>query len=292
MQRNKYQKTEETNLQILQVLASSGTYSQYDLPKAVKKSYRTVLRRLQELEHDRLITLANKPLGEKDKKIYKLTIIGLVKYLGSLDDVPKGFNKIADKNKDLLVFFNVEYWDHLQDVGYRDYIAMCIWAVCQDLCKRLPYLLKEDKISVSEWRETWSRGAIEKEIVNLLVADLYPPLSPGLRHDLMYYLQNMSEIRLYIDRVYDEKIKETEERLKELKTWEREWETVKKTPYGPQKEALSNLDKHVERVHFSMHKDESTLVEWRELVLKDTGVYEMMTPIKECYVVGYKAMQP
>ena len=256
---NKYQKTEEINLQILRVLAYNGQYSQYDLPKVVKKSYRTVLRRLLDLEHNCFITLANKPLGAKDKKIYKLTYLGLVKYLGSLDDAPKDedFDIIAKKNKDLLVFFNDECWQYFKDV------AIYLFGASKELFMRLPSLLERTTLRFFEWSQNWSRHAVEKKIVAELVTEFFPVLSSESLEDLLYYLQGFkaSKLRWYIDRVYDERSKELTKRLKELKTWGKEWETIKKTI---QKKDTSNAMPNM--VDDSANKNKEALVEWRKLV--------------------------
>ena len=79
-----YRSTIKTSLEILAVIAENGEYAQYDMPKAVNKDYHTVLRHLQTLEQHELITLARTQPAEKhgkDKKIYTLTLKGLVELL-------------------------------------------------------------------------------------------------------------------------------------------------------------------------------------------------------------------
>jgi DNA-binding PadR family transcriptional regulator len=81
----KYRSSTETSLKILTLLAIEKEYAQYDMPKKVRKDYRTTLRHLQDLEKHGLILLSRtEPAskGGKDRKIYTLTKAGLIVILG------------------------------------------------------------------------------------------------------------------------------------------------------------------------------------------------------------------
>jgi len=80
----KYRTTIETSWQILCLLAKYGEYPQYEIPKTLGKSYRTILRHLQQLEMCRLIKVKRtEPARKKGKerKIYTLTLTGLISVL-------------------------------------------------------------------------------------------------------------------------------------------------------------------------------------------------------------------
>ncbi|MCW4003710.1 MAG: helix-turn-helix domain-containing protein [Candidatus Bathyarchaeota archaeon] len=82
----KYRSTEETTNKILKVLAQNKEYAQYDLPDAVGKDYRTVLRHLKKLEKDGLVKvdrLEPAQKGGKEKKIYTLTLLGFIAALAT-----------------------------------------------------------------------------------------------------------------------------------------------------------------------------------------------------------------
>jgi len=81
----KYRSSIETSLKILTLLAITKEAAQYEIPKEIRKDYRTALRHIQMLEKQGLIKLARtEPAskGGKDKKIYTLTAAGLVGILG------------------------------------------------------------------------------------------------------------------------------------------------------------------------------------------------------------------
>jgi len=77
----KYRSGEETSLSILSILTENREYAQYDLPKEIKKDYRTVLRHLQALEKEGYIHLFRTEASEKggkERKIYESTLNGLI----------------------------------------------------------------------------------------------------------------------------------------------------------------------------------------------------------------------
>lgn len=89
----RYRSSVQTSLLILAVLAKNKEYAQYNMPKAIGKDYRTVLRHLKLLEAHGLIHLdRTEPArkGGKDRKIYKITLLGLIEIL----KIPDVFNNI------------------------------------------------------------------------------------------------------------------------------------------------------------------------------------------------------
>jgi DNA-binding transcriptional ArsR family regulator len=104
-----YRSTIQTSFKILETLLVHGEYAQYDMPKAVGKDYRTVLRHIQSLENAKLITLVRLEPAQKkgkERKIYTVTLRGLLSYLTVVKlsvDKPLGFTVLfADKFKHVL----------------------------------------------------------------------------------------------------------------------------------------------------------------------------------------------
>lgn len=80
----RYTKGIETDLEILALLAIQKEVAQYDMPKLLGKTYRTVLRHLKPLEKDVLIKVSRtEPSTKKgkDRKVYTLTMAGLIEIL-------------------------------------------------------------------------------------------------------------------------------------------------------------------------------------------------------------------
>jgi len=261
----------ETELEILKAIALNGKFCQYDLPKAIKKSYRTVLRCIKRLEQNRLIKLAGtEPSAKKGKerKLYRLTHLGLVKVLGAFPlEIDKSkfrvFDKIAEANESLLIFFNYEYWSYLRTKDLGMYIAECICNVCKEISEKIDYLLRTELISLDEWNEEYSREAIEKNIVRFMIMDLIPPLVPTTSVEIMYEFQFMPELRRYIDEIMDEMYKEAKETLEAVKLWKEAWDTIKKAPYGLDEEKIAKLVKYSEKIHLRSQKEPS-IVNWRK----------------------------
>jgi hypothetical protein len=69
---------------ILTALLDNKEYAQYDMPKTIKKDYRTVLRHLKLLKHYEMIRLIREEpakKGGKERKIFGLTVKGLLQAL-------------------------------------------------------------------------------------------------------------------------------------------------------------------------------------------------------------------
>jgi len=79
-----YTRSRDTNMKILGILALEGECCQYNLPKKLGKSYRTILRRVQDLEMNKLIKIIRTERSAKkgkERKIYSLTFRGLIEFL-------------------------------------------------------------------------------------------------------------------------------------------------------------------------------------------------------------------
>jgi len=115
-----YKRTIKTQKAILWALTLETEAAQYDLPDYVQRDYTTILRRLRDLEKQGLVkvdrTVASKKKG-KDKKIYRLTLTGLVSAL-SHKDAWEHIDTIAEKHPDLLLTF--KKWKFFVDRGLRD----------------------------------------------------------------------------------------------------------------------------------------------------------------------------
>ena len=127
----KYRSSVDTSLEILLVLAVEKEYAQYDMPKAVGKDYRTVLRHLQALEQYGFIALARTEQAKKngkDRKIYTLTLQGLSELMGVVsrkmrDQVDvDSLTKIAGNFKHLLPLVFGK-WEFFMEHGVRNVVV-------------------------------------------------------------------------------------------------------------------------------------------------------------------------
>lgn len=79
-----YRNTLETSIRIIEIMSKNREIYQYDLPKLIGKSYRQILRHLEQLEEIdfiRVIRFEPSTKKGKDKKVYGLTLNGLLAYL-------------------------------------------------------------------------------------------------------------------------------------------------------------------------------------------------------------------
>lgn len=116
---SRYKASRETERKILETLALKGEFCQYDFPRIIKKSYRTVLRRIHRLEKIGAIELKREEpaaKGGKDKKIYGATLLGLMMALvgGPWNNIDLVANLHPDK---LLIF---KKWDYFKGEGLRE----------------------------------------------------------------------------------------------------------------------------------------------------------------------------
>ena len=138
----KYRSSIKTSLEILRVLAENKQYAQYDLPKAISKDYRTVLRHLKTLEYNHLIRLqktepASK--GGKDRKIYALTTEGLIMAL-MLEESWAKIDKIARKHANLLPLIFGK-WEFFEKHGLKNLIIEFLRKTIQNESPKLAYRL-------------------------------------------------------------------------------------------------------------------------------------------------------
>ena len=63
-----YKSSEKTMRDILRVLAVNREYAQYNMPSAIGKDYRTILRHLQQLEKSGAIKLARTEQAKKRER--------------------------------------------------------------------------------------------------------------------------------------------------------------------------------------------------------------------------------
>ena len=96
----------ETEAKILELLALNKGTSQYDIPDKIGVHYTTVLRQLKKLENEKMVTF--KETGSmkkgKDKKIYSLTLEGLLKVVYNWNNKTVAGNdvvKIIEDYKDI-----------------------------------------------------------------------------------------------------------------------------------------------------------------------------------------------
>jgi hypothetical protein len=84
MRSSRYSASIKTSGMILTALLNNKEYAQYDMPKAIKKDYRTVLRHLKLLKQYEMIRLVREEpakRGGKERKIFGLTVKGLLQAL-------------------------------------------------------------------------------------------------------------------------------------------------------------------------------------------------------------------
>jgi DNA-binding PadR family transcriptional regulator len=96
----RYRSSEKTITNLLTIIAENKEYAQYDMKKAIGKNYRTILRYLPKLESCNLIQLSrteNSKKKGKDKKIYVITLLGIIELLKTKERRSKDFIEFTDK---------------------------------------------------------------------------------------------------------------------------------------------------------------------------------------------------
>jgi hypothetical protein len=119
-------------IKILRILAINKELGQYKLDYETKLSYRTVLRSLKPMENIGLIRLVRtepSEKGGKEKKIYALTLKGLMNILGASDlsnikepNVSQWFDQVAEKSGYLLPLV-LGKWLHFKNAGLEGEFA-------------------------------------------------------------------------------------------------------------------------------------------------------------------------
>ena len=138
-------------LRILAVLAASKEMEQYKLPKETGLSYRTVLRTLKTLESEpvtqiRLLRTEPSEKGGKERKIYTITLPGLLRILKEsvmrniILEEPKYIPQIAKSHPELLLTF--EKWPLFKKVGLEAQIlTYLVQGVMDFYIESLTYLV-------------------------------------------------------------------------------------------------------------------------------------------------------
>lgn len=148
----RYQASIQTSLKILKMLAQKRECAQYDMPKLIGKDYHTCLRHLRELENDGLVKLVRvEPAkkGGKDRKIYTLTLYGLLVALFSLlEEKPEPHEKMVKADVDPIIdtwkdyHFIFKFWQEIYEASSFD-----------------PYLVLYGV--TSEFYENWQRSSFD-----------------------------------------------------------------------------------------------------------------------------------
>lgn len=121
----RYNKGIQTELQILTLLVKEKEYCQYDMPGRLEVSYRTILRHIKELERRRLVKVARREpsqKGGKNRKIYTVTIPGLLRTIQLLDEnkeLNENIDEIAREYADRLPLIFGK-WGHFTSHGFRE----------------------------------------------------------------------------------------------------------------------------------------------------------------------------
>ena len=123
-------------LEILFTLATHREMEQYKMPKETDLSYRTILRKLKILEHKnvqqiKLLRTEPSEKGGKEKKIYAITLIGMLHVLKEHPGVAKDFDaveKMIRGHPDMLLTF--EKWPffekHGQEKAVLTYLGLAL----------------------------------------------------------------------------------------------------------------------------------------------------------------------
>jgi hypothetical protein len=96
----RYRSSERTIINILSAITENKELAQYDMKNAIGKDYRTVLRYLPKLESCRLIQLSRTEHSKKkgkDRKIYTVTLIGIIELLKTQAHYTSDFISLVDK---------------------------------------------------------------------------------------------------------------------------------------------------------------------------------------------------
>jgi DNA-binding PadR family transcriptional regulator len=163
MSRKKKQQPEK---QILELLATHSKFEQYKMGDAAHLAYPTVIKYLKQLEANNFLRYEKRPSLKNgpDKKIYAITLAGLLEYFGLAhrDLKEKDFDDIAAKHSDLLPLL-FDKWQFFTDHGIKSKV---IESFKDYLEKRfVPILEATPKISNKIKKD--SRSELDKQIAKL-----------------------------------------------------------------------------------------------------------------------------
>ncbi|RLI00110.1 hypothetical protein DRO19_00380 [Candidatus Bathyarchaeota archaeon] len=242
----KYRSSIKTSLEILRVLAENKQYAQYDLPKAISKDYRTVLRHLKTLEYNHLIRLektepASK--GGKDRKIYTLTTEGLITAL-ILEESWSKIDEIARKHANLLPLIFGK-WEFFEKHGLKDliiqFLRQTVERVSINLLYRLTPTLPETP-SILSFREETQKVEREAEKYGTIISEA---IEEGYRYSItksvlftipakkregllsfFSVLKKDKELNAFISSEFERLEKQYEEYLKNIRSWRKMWQEL------------------------------------------------------------------
>ncbi len=121
----RYRPSEKTIIKLLTTIAEKKEFAQYDMQRAIGKNYRTVLRYVPKLESCRLIQLSrteNSRKRGKDRKIYAITLLGIIELLKTKVGQTKDFVQLTDRMAQLhpkalpLIFGKWQFFDQNQKI--------------------------------------------------------------------------------------------------------------------------------------------------------------------------------
>jgi len=161
MNSSRYKASINTSGKILTTLMDNKEYAQYDMPEAIAKDYRTVLRHLKLLEDYGMIKHRKEPSkkGGKERKIFVLTAMGLMQALRfeyEQDRIEiKNIDQFADTYKELLPLIFGK-WKLFKKYRLKDLVARRLWAQIGNLPDRLTGMPQEPlSTQIKQLEQSW-----------------------------------------------------------------------------------------------------------------------------------------
>lgn len=207
----KYRSGKETEKKIINILLQKKEYAQYDLPKAVGKDYRTVLRHLKALEESGMIFLTRKEKsqkGGKDKKFFGLTFKGVINSLLNPENHKK-LPEIISKYPYWCLTF--KKWKLFQETGLDEFLLPHIEL---GLLNILEVLVYSQKLLNKKF-------LITKETHKLFdTMFLFVPLQTTKNKKLAQVLQSDPDLRKFIDEMFRQQLNDFEDLQKSKNLWD------------------------------------------------------------------------
>ncbi len=137
----KYRTSWEVEFVILAALAANKEMAQYDFKKLIKKDYHTILRHLRRLEYLSLIDLARlepPSRGGYQRKVYSLTVQGLVAFLQiARPELDPGDMSIIAKNYPGMLPLILGKWSFWEAKGLQQTILSRLNKALEDVPNKL-----------------------------------------------------------------------------------------------------------------------------------------------------------
>lgn len=151
----KYDRGEKTILDVLGLMAFAKEVYQYDITKTISPSPRTVIRTLQELKKNELITLVRTEPSMKqgrEKNVWSITTRGLLTFLCANVDAWKKIEELVEIHREKFLVF--QKWGFFKNEGVQgdvldslkiavSYIATAQLQLLSSFGKRIKYTDKE-----------------------------------------------------------------------------------------------------------------------------------------------------